>query len=251
MLLGDVQMAAPSLSKFEQYTLKYRIFDLPFLFNDIQAVDRFQHSEDGQKLLGAMEDKGLTGLGYWHNGMKQLSANKPLLVPEDAKGLKFRIQESDVLQAQFEALGANPQKMAFSEVYGALQQGVVDGQENTWSNIFTKKFHEVQDGITETDHGVIDYLVVTSAEFWEGLPDDVRTKLEQILAEVTEKYNAKANEINDQARQKILDSGVEIRELTPEQREHWVEAMKPVWANFQDDIGQDLIDAALAANTAS
>jgi C4-dicarboxylate-binding protein DctP len=251
MLLGDVQMAAPSLSKFEQYTLKYRIFDLPFLFNDINAVDRFQHSEAGQKLLGAMEDKGLTGLAYWHNGMKQLSANKPLLVPADAKGLKFRIQESDVLQAQFEALGANPQKMAFSEVYGALQQGVVDGQENTWSNIFTKKFYEVQDGITETNHGVIDYLVVTNTEFWQGLPDDVRAKLEKILAEVTEKYNAKANDINTQSRQKIIDAGTKIRELTPEQRQQWVEAMKPVWAKFQDDIGQDLIDAAQAANTAS
>ena len=135
MLLGDVQMAAPSLSKFEQYTLQYRIFDLPFLFDDIEAVDRFQQGETGQAMLGAMEDKGLKGLGYWHNGMKQLSADKPLLEPADAKGLKFRIQESDVLEAQFRTLGANPQKMAFSEVYLALQQGVVDGQENTWSNI--------------------------------------------------------------------------------------------------------------------
>ena len=135
MLLGDVQMAAPSLSKFEQYTLQYRIFDLPFLFDDIDAVDRFQQGETGQAMLGAMEDKGLKGLGYWHNGMKQLSASKPLLEPADAEGLKFRIQESDVLEAQFKALDANPQKMAFSEVYLALQQGVVDGQENTWSNI--------------------------------------------------------------------------------------------------------------------
>src|SRR5919106_670885 len=249
MLLGDVQMAAPSLSKFEQYTLKYRIFDLPFLFQDIEAVDRFQASDAGQELLGAMEDKGLKGVAYWHNGMKQLSAGKPLVEPADAAGLKFRIQESDVLEAQFRTLEANPQKMAFSEVYGALQQGVVDGQENTWSNIFTKKFHEVQDGITETDHGVIDYLVVTSAEFWEGLPDDVRTKLEQILTEVTEKYNAQATEINDQARQKILDEGVEIRELTPEQRQDWVDAMKPVWDQFSDDIGSDLLDAAVQANT--
>jgi C4-dicarboxylate-binding protein DctP len=153
MLLGDVQMAAPSLSKFEQYTLQYRIFDLPFLFDDIESVDRFQQSETGQAMLAAMEDKGLKGLGYWHNGMKQLSANKPLLEPADAEGLKFRIQESDVLEAQFEALGANPQKMAFSEVYLALQQGVVDGQENTWSNILTQKFHEVQDGITEPTTG--------------------------------------------------------------------------------------------------
>lgn len=251
MLLGDVQMAAPSLSKFEQYTLKYRIFDLPFLFNDIEAVDRFQQSEAGQALLSAMEDKGLKGLAYWHNGMKQLSADRPLLEPADAEGLKFRIQESDVLEAQFRTLGANPQKMAFSEVYGALQQGVVDGQENTWSNIYTKKFHEVQDGITETNHGVIDYLVVTSTEFWDGLPDDIRAELERILAEVTAEFNAKSHAINMEARQKVLDSGATIRELTPEQRQKWVEAMKPVWDEFADDIGQDLIDAALQANTSS
>src|SRR5919106_3800508 len=249
MLLGDVQMAAPSLSKFEQYTLQYRIFDLPFLFADIDAVDRFQQGETGQAMLAAMEDKGLKGLGYWHNGMKQLSAKKPLLEPADAKGLKFRIQESDVLEAQFETLGSNPQKMAFSEVYLALQQGVVDGQENTWSNILTQKFHEVQDGITETNHGVIDYLVVTSAEFWDGLPDDVRSDLERILGEVTAKYNAEAERINQEARQKILDEGVEIRELTPEQRQAWVDAMKPVWDQFSDDIGSDLLDAAVQANT--
>ncbi|MCB2055769.1 MAG: DctP family TRAP transporter solute-binding subunit, partial [Geminicoccaceae bacterium] len=136
MLAGDVQLAAPSLSKFETFTKKVRIFDLPFLFENVDAVDRFQQSEAGQALLDSMKRRGLQGLAFWHNGMKQLSANKPLIEPADAKGLKFRIQPSDVLQAQFEAIGANPQKMAFSEVYGALQTGVVDGQENTWSNIY-------------------------------------------------------------------------------------------------------------------
>ena len=248
LLLGDVQMAAPSLSKFERFTKKYRIFDLPFLFENIEAVDRFQKSEIGQELLRAMEDKGLVGLAYWHNGMKQLSANRPLLKPEDAKGLKFRIQQSDVLQAQFEALGAVPQKMAFSEVYGALQQGVVDGQENTWTNIYTKKFYEVQDGITETNHGLIDYLVVTSKEFWDGLPDDVRSGVKQCLDEATELANSTAERLNQEAKQKIIEAGVEVRELTPEQRQAWVEAMKPVWEKFKDDIGEDVIQAALAAN---
>ena len=121
MLLGDVQMAAPSLSKFEKYTKKFRLFDLPFMFDDIDAVDRFQNSDAGQKLKNSMRRKGLQGLAFWHNGMKQLSATKPLLVPTDAKGLKFRVQASDVLVAQFEALGANPQKMSFKEVYGGLQ----------------------------------------------------------------------------------------------------------------------------------
>ena len=251
MLLGDVHMAAPSLSKFEKYTKKFRIFDLPFLFEDVTAVDRFQSSEAGQKLLNSMRKKGLLGLAYWHNGMKQLSANKPLLEPKDAEGLKFRIQTSDVLEAQFEALGGNPQKMAFAEVYGALQTGVVDGQENTWSNIYTKKFFEVQDGITETNHGIIDYLVVTSVEFWEGLPDDIRTELAAILKETTATRNQMSTEINEDNKQKVLDAGGVVRTLTPEQRSAWVEAMKPVWSKFEDQIGTDLIEAAQAANKGS
>ncbi|SLN61429.1 TRAP transporter substrate-binding protein [Oceanibacterium hippocampi] len=248
MLAGDVQMAAPSLSKFESFTKKFRIFDLPFIFDDIAAVDRYQNSDDGQKLKRSMERKGLLGLAFWHNGMKQLSAKKPLLVPEDAKGLKFRIQTSDVLQAQFEALGANPQKMAFKEVYGALQTGVIDGQENTWSNIYGQKFFEVQDGATETNHGIIDYLVVTSTDFWNGLPDDVRGQLETILAEVTSERNAESTAVNEENKQLIIKAGSKVRTLTPEQRKAWVAAMKPVWSKFADGIGQDVIDAAVSYN---
>jgi len=251
MILGDVQLAAPSLSKFEQYTLVFRLFDLPFIFDDIAAVDRFQTSADGQKMLNSMHDKGLVGLGFWHNGLKQMSANKPLLLPTDAKGLKFRIQPSDVLQAQFEALGAVPQKLAFSEVYGALQTGVVDGQENTYSNIFTQKFFEVQDGITETNHGLLDYLLVTSAEFWDGLPEDQRNQLQTILTEVTDKWNAQAGEVNAAAKAKIEAAGTTIRTLDAAQRDAWKAAMKPVWAKFEDQIGKDVIDAALASNKGS
>ncbi len=248
MLLGDVQMAAPSLSKFEKYTKQYRIFDLPFMFRDINAVDRFQNSPTGQKLLNAMQKKGLQGLAFWHNGMKQMSANKPLIHPSDAKGLKFRIQSSDVLKAQFEQLGAIPQKMAFSEVYGALQTGVVDGQENTWSNIYTKKFFEVQDGVTETNHGVLDYLVVTSTEFWNGLPDDVRSQLARILKEVTAERNKVSTQINEQNKQKIIAAGSTVRTLTPAQRQEWVDALKPVWKKFEKDVGADVIAAAQKAN---
>jgi C4-dicarboxylate-binding protein DctP len=250
MLLGDVQMAAPSLSKFEKYTKKFRIFDLPFMFTDIDAVDRFQHSAAGQKLKNSMRRKGLQGLAFWHNGMKQLSANKPLIKPEDAAGLKFRIQASDVLKAQFEALHANPQKMAFSEVYSALQTGVVDGQENTWSNIYTKKFFEVQDGVTETNHGVLDYLVVTSTEFWNSLPDDVRKQLSSIIEEVTAERNTVSAEINKRNRQKIIDTGSVVRTLTPAQRATWVKALKPVWKEFEGDVGTDLIEDAQQANKA-
>jgi C4-dicarboxylate-binding protein DctP len=151
LLLGDVQFIAPSLSKFDRYTKKLQVFDLPFLFEDVDAVDRFQSGAQGKALLESMKSRGLLGLAYWHNGMKELSTNKDMLKrPEDVKGLKFRIQASDVLEAQFRQLGANPQKMAFSEVYQALQTGVVDGQENTWSNIYSQKFFEVQKTVAET-----------------------------------------------------------------------------------------------------
>ena len=251
MLAGDVQMAAPSLSKFEKFTKKFRLFDLPFLFEDIGAVDRFQTSKDGQKLKNAMRRRGLQGLAFWHNGMKQISASKPLLDPSDAAGLKFRVQPSDVLVAQMEALKANPQKMAFSEVYGALQTGVVDGQENTWSNIYGQKFFEVQDGITESNHGIIDYLVVTSTEWWEGLPDDVRDQLKGIIDEVTEVRNAESTRVNEEAKQAVIDAGGEVRSLSAAQRDKWVAAMRPVWDQFKDDIGDDLIAAAQSANASN
>jgi C4-dicarboxylate-binding protein DctP len=252
LALGDVQILAPSLSKFDRYTKKLAVFDLPFLFKDIEAVDRFQNSAEGKELLKSMEDVGFLGLGYWHNGMKQLSANKPLRMPEDAAGLKFRIQASDVLLAQFQALKANPQKMAFAEVYQALQVGTVDGQENTWSNIYSQKFHEVQKYITESNHGVIDYLLMTSTEFWEGLDDDVRTELEKITQEVTAEVNKIADDLNRQDKERIIQASTsEIIQLTPEQRQAWVEAMRPVWKQFEEDIGADLIQAAEGANGSS
>ncbi len=248
LLNGDVQLAAPSLSKFEKFTKKFRIFDLPFMFVDINAVDGFQNSEAGQALKDSMVRRGLKGLAFWHNGMKQLSASKPLMKPEDATGLKFRVQASDVLVAQFEQLGANPQKMSFKEVYGGLQTKVIDGQENTWSNIYGKKFFEVQDGVTETNHGIIDYLVVTSDEWWEGLDAGTRDQLAQILKEVTELRNAESTAVNEANKEKIIAAGSVIRTLTPEQRQAWVDALKPVWQKFEGDIGADLIEAAQSFN---
>ncbi|GAA0424258.1 TRAP transporter solute-binding subunit DctP [Cocleimonas flava] len=248
MLNGDVQLAAPSLSKFEKFTKKFRIFDLPFVFEDVDAVDRFQNSEDGEKLKNSMTRRGLKGLAFWHNGMKQFSANKPLIKPEDAKGLKFRVQASDVLVAQIEQLGASPQKMSFKEVYGGLQTKVIDGQSNTWSNIYGKKFFEVQDGTTETNHGILDYLLVTSSKWWDGLPDDVRTQLATIIKEVTEARNAESTKVNNENKANVIKAGGEVRTLTPEQRQAWVDAMKPVWKKFEGDIGEDLMNAALKAN---
>jgi C4-dicarboxylate-binding protein DctP len=248
MLNGDVHLAAPSLSKFEKFTKKFRIFDLPFVFEDVAAVDRFQNSADGEKLKNAMRRRGLKGLEFWHNGMKQMSASKPLVSPSDAKGLKFRVQASDVLVAQFEQLGASPQKMSFKEVYGGLQTKVIDGQENTWSNIYGKKFFEVQDGVTETNHGIIDYLVVTSDEWWEGLPADVREQFSKILREVTALRNGESTNVNNTNKENIVNAGGTVRTLTPEQRMQWVEAMKPAWKKFEKDIGKDLMEAALKAN---
>ncbi|MFK7995890.1 MAG: DctP family TRAP transporter solute-binding subunit [Granulosicoccus sp.] len=244
MLNGDVQLAAPSLSKFEKFTKQYRIFDLPFMFKNIEHVDAFQSSEAGQAMKDSMQRRGLQGLEFWHNGMKQISANQPLVMPGDASGLKFRVQASDVLVAQFEALGASPQKMSFSEVYGALQTGVVDGQENTWSNIYGKKFFEVQDGTTESNHGIIDYLVVTSFEWWDGLDSAVRDQLSTILSEVTETRNAESFAVNEANKQSIIDAGGVVRTLTDEQRTAWVDALKPVWKQFEGDVGADMIDAA-------
>ncbi|MEW2916942.1 DctP family TRAP transporter solute-binding subunit [Ruegeria sp. ANG10] len=248
MLQGDVQLAAPSLSKFEKFTKQFRLFDLPFMFKNIDAVDAFQASAEGQAMKDSMQRRGLQGLAFWHNGMKQMSANKPLVDPSDADGLKFRVQSSDVLVAQMEAIGGSPQKMAFSEVYGALQQGVVDGQENTWSNIYGKKFFEVQDGITETNHGIIDYLVVTSVDWLDSLDPEVRDQFLTILGEVTEARNKEAFSVNEAAKASITDAGGIIRDLNPEQRQAWVDAMKPVWDKFADDVGQDKIDAAQAIN---
>jgi len=250
LLLGDVQIIAPSLSKFSRYTKKLQLFDLPFLFDDIAAVDRFQSGPQGKALLDSMQSKGIKGLGYWHNGMKQLSSDKDKLVrPEDVKGLKFRIQQSDVLEAQFRALGANPQKMAFSEVYQALQTGVVDGQENTWSNIYSQKFFEVQKTIAETNHGVIDYMVITNAGWWNKLPADVRDGLSKAMAEATAHANKLAQELNERDMKRIAEAGkAKIQKLSKDDVAAWRKAMHPVWKKFEGDIGADLIQAAQKSN---
>ena len=248
MLQGDVQLAAPSLSKFEQFTKQFRIFDLPFMFKNVDAVDEFQNSETGQAMKESMTRRGLLGLAFWHNGMKQMSANKALNLPSDANGLKFRVQNSEVLKAQMAAMGASPQPMAFSEVYGALQTGVVDGQENTWSNIYGQKFFEVQDGTTETNHGIIDYLVVTSTEWFDSLDPAVRDQLSTIIAEVTAARNAESTNVNEAAKQAIIEAGGVVRQLDADQRQAWVETMKPVWDQFREDVGQENIDAAQAIN---
>ncbi|MFW9266184.1 TRAP transporter substrate-binding protein [Pseudomonas sp. NR3] len=249
LLLGDVQIIARSLAKFEQYTRKVQLFDLPFLFDDIAAVDRFQQSPQGQQLLKSMESKNITGLAYWHNGMKQLSANKPLRMPSDAQGLVFRVQTSAVLEEQFKAVGAKGQPMIFSVVYQALRAGVVNGAENPYSNFYNQKLNEVQKYVTETDHGILDYMLITTSDFWNGLPADIRVELDKIVVEATAHANKEAQRLNEQDRQRVLDAKTtQITTLTADERNAWRDKMKPVWAKFEKDIGPDLIKAAEASN---
>ncbi|MGB2318293.1 MAG: TRAP transporter substrate-binding protein DctP, partial [Litorivicinaceae bacterium] len=187
------------------------------------------------------------GLGYWMSGMKYFSANKPLIGPADANGLKFRVQNSDVAKAMIAAMGGSPQPMAFKEVYGALQTGVVDGQENTWSNIYTKKFFEVQHSTTQTSHQLLAYLFMTSKEFMDSLDADTRAKFLKIANDVTVAANTSVKQKEETNRQNILKAGGKINELSPAQRKQWVDAMKPVWKKFESDIGADIIAAAAAS----
>jgi C4-dicarboxylate-binding protein DctP len=249
LAFNEIQMTAVSASKYNRYTKKLQVFDLPFMFNDMAAVERFFNHPEGRKLLTVIEDKGYTGLGFWPNGLKQLSANTPLTVPADAEGLKFRIQDSDVLEAQFLAINANPQKLAFGEVYQALQVGTIDGQDNTWSNIYSEKFYEVQDHITETNHNMLAYVWMVNTEFWQGLPQDTRGELDLIVAEVNAAVMTMAIEINAGDREKVVEKDPgKIIKLSPQQLAQWRSAMQPVWDQFRDEIGEELINAALESN---
>ena len=213
------------------------------------AVDKFQKSAKGQELLDSLSKKGLVGLGYLHNGLKQLSASSPLKVPSDASGKKFRIMTSDVLAAQFQALKAIPLKKPFSEVFTLLETNAIDGQENTYSNIFSEKYFEVQPYITESNHGLLDYMVVTSKEFWDKLPADIRSKVKKDLDEAIAFGNSMASKLDQEAKEKIIASKrCQIITLTPDEREQWVKAMRPVWKKFESKIGKDVINAAYSSN---
>ncbi|WP_043237270.1 TRAP transporter substrate-binding protein [Stutzerimonas azotifigens] len=249
-LLDDkVQMLAPSLAKFEKYTKQVQVFDLPFLFDDLDAVNRFQQRSKGRQLLRSMEDHNITGLAYWHNGMKQLSATRALQLPSDATGLAFRIQPSAVLEAQFGQLGAQTQKLPFSQMFGALRDGMVQGAENPWSNLYSQNAHTVQPYITETNHGVVDYMLIANKRFWYGIPHRTRVELESIIDEVTYMVNQEAEALNQADRERIRQAGTsQIISLTYEQRQAWREAMRPVWEQFEPIIGADIIHAAQTVN---
>ncbi|KJC61251.1 C4-dicarboxylate ABC transporter [Bradyrhizobium sp. LTSPM299] len=242
--LGAVQMLAPSNSKFGPIGIReFEVFDLPYILPDLKSLRKVTDGPLGAKLLKLLDSKGMTGLAYWDNGFKQMSANKKLLAPSDYKGLKFRIQSSKVLEAQFRALGSIPQVMAFSDVYQALQTGVVDGQENTWSNIYTQKMNEVQKYATVTNHGYIGYVVIVNKKFWDGLPGDIRDELTKAMKEATEFGNGQSAKDNEDALAAIQKAGkTEIVTLTPEQDEAMRKAMMPVYKDVASRVGQPLID---------
>lgn len=244
--IGAVQMLAPSLAKFGPLGVRsFELFDLPYIFPNKETLYQVMDGDIGKKLFGLLDAKGITGLAYWDNGFKQMSANKPLRSIEDFKGLKLRIQSSKVLEAQMKALGANPQVMAFSEVYSALQQGVVDGTENPMSNLYTQKMHEVQKHLTLSDHGYLGYAVIVNKKFWDDLPADLRSTLDKAMADATVFERKIAQEENDQALAKVKAAGTtQVYVLPFKDRVIWHKAMLPVHKEFEEKIGRDFIQAA-------
>jgi C4-dicarboxylate-binding protein DctP len=243
--LGAVQMLAPSLAKFGPLGVKeFEVFDLPYIFPNKTALYNVTEGPIGRALLKKLETKGITGLAYWDNGFKVMSANRQLRVPADFKGLKMRIQSSKVLDSQMRALGAIPQALAFSEAYMALQTGVVDGTENPPSNMYTQKMHEVQKHLTISNHGYLGYAVIVNKKFWDGLPEDIRSKLEAAMKEATTYEKAIAQRDNDMALEAIRKSGkTQIYNLSAQEQAMWRNALLPVQKQMEERIGKDLIQA--------
>jgi C4-dicarboxylate-binding protein DctP len=241
--LGAVQLLAPSLAKFGPLGVReFEVFDLPFILPSKAAVRKVTDGPLGAKLMGLLEPKGIKGLAYWDNGFKDMSANKPLYMPEDFRGLKMRIQSSKVLEAQMRALGAIPQVMAFSEVYQALATGVVDGTENPPSNEYTQKMHEVQKYTMLSEHGYVGYAVIANKKFWDGLPADIRSGLDKAMVEATKFSNDIAQKENDDALEEIKKSGKsQVLPLTPEQKAAWRKALEPVYSEMASRVGKDTI----------
>jgi C4-dicarboxylate-binding protein DctP len=241
--LGSVQMLAPSVAKFGPLGAReFEVFDLPYIFDSFADLHKVTDGPVGKKLFKKLETKSITGLAFWDNGFKDFSANRALRLPGDVKGLKMRIQSSNVLDAEIRALGGLPQKMAFSEVYQGLQTGVVDGTENPPSNFYTQKMHEVQKFLTLTDHGVIEYAVIANKPFWDGLPADIRTTLEGAMKDATKFANDIAKKENDDALEGVRKSGkTEVITLTAAQKAEWKKALVPVHREMESRIGKDII----------
>jgi C4-dicarboxylate-binding protein DctP len=242
--LGSVQMLAPSVAKFGPLGVReFEVFDLPYIFQNRDDLHKVTSGPVGAALFKKLESKGIAGLAFWDNGFKDMSANKPLRIPADYKGIKMRIQSSKVLGDQMKALGAIPQVMAFSEVYQALQTGVVDGTENPPSNFYTQKMNEVQKYLSLTEHGVIEYAVIVNKKFWDGLPPDIRTTLEGAMKDATKYANDIAQKENDDALEAVRKTGkTEIITLTPEQKAAMKKALVVVHKENESRVGKDTIE---------
>ncbi|MDB5631049.1 MAG: dctP [Tardiphaga sp.] len=243
--LGAVQMLAPSLAKFGPLGVReFEVFDLPYIIPDKAALGRITTGPLGLGLLAKLEPKGIKGLAYWDNGFKIMTANKPMHKVADFRGLKMRIQSSKVLEAEMRALGAIPQVLAFSEVYQAMQTGVVDGNENTPSNVYTQKMHEVQKHITVSNHGYIGYAVIVNKKFWDGLPADLKPQVEKAMADATTYANGLSQQENDEAMAAMKKAGTTtFHDQTPEEKAEWMKALEPVTADMSSRVGKDLIAA--------
>jgi C4-dicarboxylate-binding protein DctP len=247
--LGAVQMLAPSLAKFGPLGVKeFEVFDLPYIFDNYDDLHKVTNGPVGQQLLSKLEAKGIRGLAYWDNGFKSFSANTPIKVPADLKGKKLRIQSSKVLEEEIRALGALPQQMAFSEVYQALQTGVVDGTENPISNLYTQKMHEVQKHLAITDHGYLGYAVIVNKKFWDGLPADIRKQLDEAMIQSTRYANQIAKVENDTALEAVKKSGkTQVYVPTKEERAAFKKVLVPVHQKMSARIGKETIDSVYKA----
>lgn len=248
LLKGEAEFGAPSLSKLKPYTKRFQLFDIPFLFVSPQAASNFLNGDYGDRMLRLVGRKGLKGLGFLDNGMKQFSASKQMKTPKDAENLKFRITNSDVLEAQFKQINAIPIKQPEDKLFYSLASKTLDGQESTWSNIYSQKYHQHQPYIIESNHGYLGYMIVTSKKFWKSLPDDIKPEVKKAMDEAIAYGNELARKKANDDRQNIIGSGKsKIHKLTVEERISWVTAMQPVWGAYEDEIGTELIQAAASS----
>jgi len=248
LLFGDIEMAAPSFPKFHKFSKKLRVFDLPFLFESVEEIHNFQQSKTGIGLLSSMEQVGIKGLRYWDNGMRVISTNTPVKEPSDLEGLTLRIESSCIFREQYANLGAVGIQMPFKRLPDSLREGVVDGYENAWSNIFSKRLHTLRPYFVETNHSYLGYMVVTSNKFWDSVPDDIRSELEAILDEVTMEVNNLAEYKAEIDRATVRsNSKVQIVTLTTSELQLWKDAMIPIWENYENEIGVDILEAAKAS----
>lgn len=252
LLFGDVELAAPSMVILRGYSPAVQVYELPFLFKDVNHIHRFQAGPTGQMLLQSMLPRGIRGLGYWDGGLRVLSANKPLRSPADASGLMFRTESSQIFQRAYDRIGVVTLPLPFRLLADAIRDGLVDGQENSWPNIYTRGIHKLHRYYTPLHHTFLGYMVIANDDFWTRLPADVRPVLEEILAEVTREVNELARQEAETLAQKAAsEADIEVLVLNENEQAEWRSAFTSVWREFEPVVGADVIEAAVAAEGAA